>query len=241
MSIDLQTVTAFLDGILSVDSIPDASRALNGLQLENGGAVSRVAAAVDGSEKAIHAALETGADLLLLHHGIFWQTMQPITGIAYRKLKAAMDGNLAIYAAHLPLDVHPVYGNNALLAKACGIRPCSNEGLDYHGVSLGTHGEFPGTCRELAQRLETAPLKAVAYLDLVDDLVQAAALGCRTYVTGEGSHWNIPMAHELGVNLVFGGHYFTETFGVKALGHLLKDVYGLDYAFIDLPPSAYSH
>ena len=74
-----------------------------------------------------------------------------------------------------------------------------------------------------------------------DDLVQAAALGCRTYVTGEGSHWNIPMAHELGVNLVFGGHYFTETFGVKALGHLLKDVYGLDYAFIDLPPSAYSH
>ena len=153
MSIDLQTVTAFLDGILSVDSIPDASRALNGLQLENGGAVSRVAAAVDGSEKAIHAALETGADLLLLHHGIFWQTMQPITGIAYRKLKAAMDGNLAIYAAHLPLDVHPVYGNNALLAKACGIRPCSNEGLDYHGVSLGTHGEFPGTCRELAQRM----------------------------------------------------------------------------------------
>ena len=128
MSIDLQTVTAFLDGILSVDSIPDASRALNGLQLENGGAVSRVAAAVDGSEKAIHAALETGADLLLLHHGIFWQTMQPITGIAYRKLKAAMDGNLAIYAAHLPLDVHPVYGNNALLAKACGIRPCSMKG-----------------------------------------------------------------------------------------------------------------
>ena len=230
MSIDLQTVTAFLDGILSVDSIPDASRALNGLQLENGGAVSRVAAAVDGSEKAIHAALETGADLLLLHHGIFWQTMQPITGIAYRKLKAAMDGNLAIYAAHLPLDV----------------------------VSLGTHGEFPGTCRELAQRLETvlgasiqtfwADSPAAPAGDVFvcsggagDDLVQAAALGCRTYVTGEGSHWNIPMAHELGVNLVFGGHYFTETFGVKALGHLLKDVYGLDYAFIDLPPSAYSH
>lgn len=74
-----------------------------------------------------------------------------------------------------------------------------------------------------------------------DDLAQAAALGCRTYVTGEGSHWNIPLAQELGVNLVFGGHYFTETFGVKALGLLLKDVYGLDYTFIDLPPSAYSH
>ena len=153
MSTELHTVTAFLDGILSVDSIPDAPRALNGLQLENGGTVSRVAAAVDGSEQAIHAALDTGADLLLLHHGIFWQSMQPVTGIAYRKLKAAMDGNLAIYAAHLPLDVHPVYGNNALLAKACGIRPCSNEGLDYHGVSLGTHGDFSGTCRELPCRL----------------------------------------------------------------------------------------
>ena len=136
--IELHTAISFLDGILSVNSIPDAPRALNGLQLENGGTVSKVAAAVDGSEKAIHAALETGADLLLLHHGIFWQPMQPITGIAYRKLKAAMDGNLAIYAAHLPLDVHPAYGNNALLAKACGLRPCSHDGLDYHGVSLGT-------------------------------------------------------------------------------------------------------
>ena len=121
--IELHTAISFLDGILSVNSIPDAPRALNGLQLENGGTVSKVAAAVDGSEKAIHAALETGADLLLLHHGIFWQPMQPITGIAYRKLKAAMDGNLAIYAAHLPLDVHPAYGNNALLAKACSHVP----------------------------------------------------------------------------------------------------------------------
>lgn len=217
-----------------------------------------MAAAVDGSEKAIHAALETGADLLLLHHGIFWQPMQPITGIAYRKLKAAMDGNLAIYAAHLPLDVHPAYGNNALLAKACGLRPCSHDGLDYHGVSLGTHGKISRYMCGIGAKTGNRPRRARAGLledspeapagDVFictggagDDLAQAAALGCRTYVTGEGSHWNIPLAQELGVNLVFGGHYFTETFGVKALGLLLKDVYGLDYTFIDLPPSAYSH
>ena len=168
-----------------------------------------MAAAVDGSEKAIHAALETGADLLLLHHGIFWQPMQPITGIAYRKLKAAMDGNLAIYAAHLPLDVHPAYGNNALLAKARGLRPCSHDGLDYHGVSLGTHGEFPGTCAELEQNWKPSSARPCGAFwkdspeapagDVFictggagDDLAQAAALGCRTYVTGEGSHWNIP-------------------------------------------------
>ena len=154
MSINLSAITAFLDKTLSVDSIPDASRALNGLQLENEGAVSKIAVAVDGSEKTIHAALDLGADLLILHHGIFWQDMQPVTGISYRKLKAAMDGNLAIYSAHIPLDVHPVYGNNALLAKACGIRP-AGEGLDYHGVSMGVCGEFAGTCRELAERLES--------------------------------------------------------------------------------------
>ena len=117
--IELHTAISFLDGILSVDSIPDAPRALNGLQLENEGTVSKVAAAVDGSEKAIHAALETGADLLLLHHGIFWQPMQPITGIAYRKLKAAMDGNLAIYP--------PSSGRPSRIRQQCpageGLRP----------------------------------------------------------------------------------------------------------------------
>lgn len=258
MSTDLHAVTAFLDKALSVDSIPDAPRALNGLQLENNGSVSKIAVAVDGSEQTLRAALDMGADLLLLHHGIFWQAMQPVTGIAYRKLKMAMDGNLAIYAAHLPLDAHPVYGNNALLARACGIRPSAGNGVDCRGVSLGTQGEFPGTCRELAERLESAtggPVQCfwtespdapagnvfICSGGAGDELVQAAAHGCRTYVTGEGSHWNIPMAHELGINLVFGGHYFTETFGVKALGQLLKDVYGLDYAFIDMPPSAYSH
>lgn len=258
MSTDLHAITAFLDKTLSVDSIPDASRALNGLQLENNGTVSKIAVAVDGSEQTLRAALDMETDLLILHHGIFWQAMQPVTGIAYRKLKMAMDGNLAIYAAHLPLDVHPVYGNNALLARACGIQPSAGNGVDCHGVSLGTHGGFPGTCRELAERLESAtggPVQCfwaespeapagnvfICSGGAGDELVQAAAHGCRTYVTGEGSHWNIPMAGELGINLVFGGHYFTETFGVKALGQLLKDVYELDYAFIDMPPSAYSH
>lgn len=257
-SIALKTVTDFLDGLLSVASIPDAPGAKNGLQLENNGTVSKVALAVDGSEKAIRAALEIGADLLILHHGIFWQAMQPITGIAYRKLKAAIDGNLAIYSAHLPLDIHPVYGNNALLAKACGITPCSNEGLNYQGVSLGTHGEFCGSCSELANILQSvlkAPIQSfwakspnepagdvfICTGGAGDDLVQVAELGCQTYITGEGSHWNIPLAQELGLNLIYGGHYFTETFGVKALGRLLQDVYEMDSVFIDLPPSAYCH
>lgn len=256
MTATLNDIVSFLDKTLSVDSIPDAPGALNGLQLENDGTVTRIAVAVDGSEKTLQAALDMGADLLILHHGLFWQRMQPVTGIAYRKLKKAMDGNLAVYAAHLPLDVHSVYGNNALLAKACGLRPCG-EGLDYHGVSLGTHGVFHGACRELALKLEEfigAPVQPywtesadapagdvfICSGGAGDELQQAAALGCRTYITGEGSHWNIPLANELGMNLIFGGHYFTETCGVKALGQLIKDVYGLDWAFIDLPPSAYS-
>lgn len=257
MNIDLNSITAFLDATLSVNAIPDAPRALNGLQLQNSGSVSKVAVAVDGSEQSIRAAVDMGADLLILHHGIFWQTMQPVTGIAYRKLHLAMKGNLAIYAAHLPLDIHPVYGNNILLAKACGIKP-EGEGLNYDGVSLGVRGRFHGTCGELKERLAKelqAPVEAW-WIDSADapagevmicsggaggELAQAAAADCGTYVTGEGSHWNIPLANELGINLIFGGHYATETSGVKALGQLLKDVYGLDYAFIDMPPSSYSH
>ncbi len=257
MSIELNAIVKLLNGTLSIPAIPDAPGAQNGLQLENNGAVTRVAVAVDGSEQTIRAALDMGADLLILHHGIFWQKMIPVTGISYRKLKLAMDGNLAIYSAHLPLDIHPVYGNNALLAKACGITP-GQEGVDYHGVSLGTHGVFNGTCAQLKARMEDllgAPVTAywahgadapagdvfICSGGAGDEICQAAALGCRTYVTGEGSHWNIPMAAELGMNIIYGGHYHTETFGVKALGALLKEIYGLDYAFIDMPPAAYSH
>ncbi len=257
MSVELSSVVQFLNDILSVEKVPDASGAQNGLQLENNGQVTRVAVAVDGSEQTIRAALDMGADLLILHHGIFWQKMIPVTGISYRKLKMAMDGNLAIYSAHLPLDIHPVHGNNALLAKACGITP-GTQGVDYHGVSLGNHGVFNGTCAELKALLEKelgVPVDAywassadapagdvfICSGGAGEEVCQVAALGCNTYVTGEGSHWTIPMAAELGINLIFGGHYHTETCGVKALGALLKETYGLDYAFIEMPPAAYSH
>ncbi len=257
MSTELQTIANFLDKTLSVKNIPDAPGAQNGLQLANNGQITRVAVAVDGSEQTIRAALDMGADLLILHHGIFWQQMIPVTGISYRKLKMAMDGNLAIYSAHLPLDIHPVYGNNALLAKACGITP-KPEGVDYHGVSLGNHGVFKGTCAELKTLLEKelgVPVNAywansadspagdvfICSGGAGEEIYQVASMGCNTYVSGEGSHWTIPMAAELGINLIYGGHYYTETCGVKALGALLKETYGLDYTFIEMPPASYCH
>ncbi len=139
-----------------------------------------------------------------------------------------MDGNLAIYAAHLPLDVHPAYGNNALLAKACGLRPCSHDGLDYHGVSLGTHGEFqvharnwsknwkPSSARpcrpsgKIPRRLRPEMSSSVPE---AREMILPRQRPSAPYLRDrEGSHWNIPLAQELGVNLVFGGHYFTETF-----------------------------
>ncbi|MDO4410162.1 MAG: Nif3-like dinuclear metal center hexameric protein [Akkermansia sp.] len=253
---NLQTITKALDNELLTKSIPDASMALNGLQLQNNGTVTRVAVAVDGSELCLQKAIDIGADLLILHHGIFWQKMQPITDVAYRKLKLAMEHNLAIYSAHLPLDIHPELGNNAILAKKCNIEQTGN-GFDYHGVSLGLRGQFHGTGQQLINQLSnvlgitpnaywvTNPNELIGDVFVCsggagDELDQVAKLGCQTYITGEGSHWNIPLAAELGINLIYGGHYHTETFGVKALGEYIKKHFQIDYTFIDLPPTAYS-
>ena len=256
MAIDLKDIVQYLNDVLNIDGFKDSAVAMNGLQVENNGVVTKVSVAVDGSESAIKEAIKQKADLLILHHGIFWQTMQPITGIAYRKLKLAMDHNLAIYSAHLPLDQHPKYGNNAILSRLCGLEP-TLPSFSYHGNELGCRGVLEISGRELLARLEKAtgkPFHAFWNHDpeqsagdtLIcsggagDDISAVAALGCKTYVTGEGSHWNIPIAQELGINLLLGGHYETETFGVKSLGKLLQEKFQLPYEFLDLPPHAYS-
>src|SRR5690606_3629013 len=112
-----------LDAELRIAEIPDYSGAMNGLQLENGGTVTKVAAAVDASLPVVEAAVAQGADLLVVHHGMFWQGARPVTGAFYRKIRTAIEGGLAIYSAHLPLDVHPSMGNNALMMRALDLQP----------------------------------------------------------------------------------------------------------------------
>ncbi len=245
----LNDLVAFLDEQLEIAAIPDYPGALNGLQLANAGEVGRIVTAVDASLAVVAAAAAGGPGLLLVHHGMFWQGAQPVRGALYQKLKTAMDAGLAIYAAHLPLDVHPEWGNNICLARAIGMREISPF-LDWKGLAVGLRGAWVGTREDLQQRLMQAvggPVQVsaggperIASIGLVtggagSEVARVAAAGVDAFVSGEGPHWSFPLAEELGINVFLAGHYATETFGVKALGAELARRFALPWTFVDRP------
>src|SRR5213596_3317883 len=116
----LADLVRYLDGYLRVRDVPDAPQALNGLQVENAGEVTRLAAAVDLCDATVRLAAEQGADLLLVHHGLFWRGLSTISGPAYRRIAGLIRHNIALYSAHIPLDLHPEVGNNVILARKLG-------------------------------------------------------------------------------------------------------------------------
>src|SRR2546423_13161314 len=138
-AIELAALVAYLDRYLRVADVADAPHALNGLQVSNRGTVSRAAAAVDLCEATVRMAAQQGADLLLVHHGLFWGGLQPLTGRAYRRVAGLIAKNIALYSAHLPLDLHPEVGNNAVLARQLGVSPRGEFGEEY-GVRVGRGG-----------------------------------------------------------------------------------------------------
>ncbi len=239
-----------LDSTLRIAEVKDAPVALNGLQVENNGQVTKVALAVDGSQKTIEAAIAAGADLLILHHGIYWCGLIPMTGWFRKKICTCLEHNLAVYGAHLPLDMHPELGNNAEIAAALGLKDCSPE-VNYKGTLIGRSGEFCGTVGELRAKFAEicggevtgyvanpdAPAGRVAVCSggAGDSVYEMHAKGYSTYLTGEENHWVVNAAEDCGINILFGGHYNTETFGVKALGRLLEQKFGLPTVFIDNP------
>jgi dinuclear metal center YbgI/SA1388 family protein len=248
-AIDLTVLVSYLDRYLRTSDVPDAPNALNGLQLANGGTISRAAAAVDLCEATVQLAAQQGADLLLVHHGLFWRGLEPLTGRAYRRVAGLVKHNIALYSAHLPLDVHPEVGNNAVLAHRLGIARRGEFGEEY-GIRIGVWGELDVPRAALAQRLEDvvggrARLMAfgperVRRVGIVTGAAgsmigQAAALSLDTYITGEGPHHTFFDAQELGLNVFYAGHYATETFGVKALAERLHTEFGLPWSFLDHP------
>lgn len=248
-AIDLAVVVSYLDRYLRISEVPDAPHALNGLQVANGGTINRAAAAVDLCEATVQMAAQQGADLLLVHHGLFWGGLAPLTGRAYRRVAGLVKHNIALYSAHLPLDVHPEVGNNALLARQLGLARGGEFGEEY-GTRIGVWGEVDVARAALAQRLEDvvggrARLMAfgperVRRVGIVTGaagsmIAQAAALGLDTYITGEGSHHTYFDAEELGLNVFYAGHYATETFGVRALAERLCAEFDLPWSFLDHP------
>jgi dinuclear metal center YbgI/SA1388 family protein len=245
----LKTIVAHCDKILRTREIGDYDGAANGLQVENSGAVIRIAAAVDASLATINLAVAAKADLLIVHHGLFWSPRQPWTGKNYELLRFLVENNLAVYSSHLPLDAHPKLGNNAQLCAALGLKNLKPF-FASHGQTIGFKSQKKISRADLAKRLEHATggkpkfipggktiCKKIGVVSggAGEELKIAAAEGVDTFITGEGPHWTYALAEELGLNVFYGGHYATETFGVKALAAELSKKFKLPWEFLDHP------
>jgi dinuclear metal center YbgI/SA1388 family protein len=248
-SIQLTELVSYLDDYLRVALVPDAPQALNGLQVANGGVVTRVAAAVDLCEATVRMAAEQGADFLLVHHGLFWRGLQPLTGRTHRRVAGLVTKNIALYSAHLPLDVHAEVGNNAVLARRLGVSLRGEFGEEY-GIQIGRWGDVDVSRATLQERLAAVLGGAPRVMAFGPDRVrrvgivtgaagsmigQAAAAGLDTFVTGEGAHHTFFDAEELRINVFYAGHYATETVGVKALAEHLQARFRIPWAFLDHP------
>lgn len=301
--VPLADVVGFLDERLDVAGIPDYPGALNGLQVEAPGPVERVAVAVDASTRTIRDAAAGGADLLVVHHGLFWDGVRPLTGYRHERIRTLVESGTALYSAHLPLDAHPEVGNAALLARRLGLEDLAPFGR-WEGTTVGWKGAVSPTDEELSARprptspgglvapaasisadelsarlanvvegpvrvlpggpgamadadrvggasAETPPTAdspaapgpsglAASQVGIVTGagasfLDEAASAGLDALVTGEATHHHAVEAAELGVAVFLGGHYATETFGVKAVGDLLARRFGLRTWFVDAP------
>jgi dinuclear metal center YbgI/SA1388 family protein len=246
---ELAGITAYLDELLDIPAFPDYPNAFNGLELENSGTVTKIGAAVDSGLKVIEMAVDQHVDLLLVHHGLFWGGCAPISGPAYRKLAKAIGANLAVYSAHLPLDAHPEIGNNALLAAELGLGSLEPF-FEFKGRTVGYFAGVDIAYASLLQKIEQtfgqtvwqchAGPDRVKKVGIVSggagsELEQAKAVGIDTFITGEGPHHTFTLAEELGINLIYAGHYATETYGVKALADRLANRFGLSWVFLDHP------
>ncbi len=253
----LADIVVYLDTELRTAEIPDAPTALNGLQLGNPGEVTHVAAAVDYSTVAIHQAIARGADLLLLHHGMYWGGLGRLTGDRYDRLSMLVKHDIAVYSSHLPLDLHPLFGNNAILAGRLGLEP--NGGFVKHGsIDVGLRGEcdietavLVSGMRDLAAAhagtVITTPIvpgrrtkrwgmctgAAGASSDSLREAVDC--LGLDTLLVGEGPHHTAVYARDLDIAVVYAGHYATETLGVQAMAAELGRKFDIESSFIDAP------
>ncbi len=245
----LQPIVAFLDGLLQPDRFQDSSN--NGLQVENSGRVGLVCCGVDASMDFFREAQRRGAGLVLCHHGLSWgDSLKRITHLNYQRVSFLIKHDIAVYAAHLPLDAHPRYGNNACVARALGLRQLKPFGM-HQGQAVGLRGTLaaPVPLRRLAARLERTIGNQVTVLDFGKSTIrtvamvvgggavgieEAARLGVDVYLSGEPGLGAYNTARHYQMNALFGGHYATESLGVQALGKLLTRRFGVRTEFVDL-------
>lgn len=247
----IHEIAGYLDELLETGSVPDYPGAVNGLQLENAGPIRGITAAVDFSTRAIDAAVETESNLLVVHHGMFWGGAAPLKGVLYNRLRKLLQHDIAVYSSHLPLDRHPIFGNNVLLAKKLGLE-ASASFAQYEGCSIGVRGNCDvetatilKTAMEFSSAHDTV-LRSTKFSEgrrtlhwaictgagaSADTLREARELGIDTLIVGEGPHWTAVEAEEQGLCVIYAGHYATETLGVQAISEHLAAKYGIPSNF----------
>lgn len=250
-----ETIAAYLDDLLHTRDIQDYSGAINGLQITRDAPVTRVAAAVDFSSRAIEACVEANANLLIVHHGMFWNGTTSFVGTAYHRIKRLIEKGIAVYSSHLPLDMHPDVGNNVLLAKTLGLAP-SRGFAHSKGVAVGVAGDCEIPTTELIARATTfssgyggnvvaTPVgkgRKTQRWGLctgagagAETLGEAREAGIDTLIVGEGPHWTAVAAEDEGICIIYAGHYATETLGVQAIAQRVSEQFQVPWSFISAP------
>jgi dinuclear metal center YbgI/SA1388 family protein len=246
----LNKVVTFLDEYLKTGDIKDSS--WNGLQFEGRGEVKKVAFAVDAAIEAFEEAAKTGVDMLIVHHGHFWDNRNPsIAGWSKGRIKFLFDSGISLYCSHLPLDRHPDVGHNAQILKVLGAK-ITGEFLHSQGANIGWIGERkkPFSIKDAEKKLSTRLNAECTVLPFGPEKIKTIAVcsgggsyggfyeamdeGVDLYITGDAVEVYYT-AKDSGMNVIFAGHHSTETIGLKALAGVLEKKLKIETVFIDLP------
>ncbi len=250
--IQLKDLLNYSNNVLEIERFQDYCP--NGLQVEGKSEVKKIISGVTASQALIDAAIKEKADILLVHHGYFWKGEDArITGLKYNRVRSLIESGINLLAYHLPLDAHPLYGNNAKLAEMLDLEitgsfPSSKDAVGMYG-SLKT----PMPAADFSQMITTALDREVLHIGENSEqihtvawcsgaaqnyLTDAAELGVDAYLTGEISEQTMHIAHEYGIHFYAAGHHATERYGVQAFGEHLASHFGIIHKFIDIPNPA---
>ncbi len=242
----LKYITNFLDEYLKIFNYPDSS--INGLQVEGISEIEKIAFAVDASIQSFTYALEVEADMLFCHHGILWKGTDRVVGLLKDRLKFLLENELSLYAAHIPLDAHFEIGNNAMILRCIDVEPEEKFG-EYHGIKIGYAGYANTEFEEILEKFESR-FGEIGYMKFGGDEIEKVAAisgrgagyigeakrhGIHLRITGEIEHSAYHLARDAEINVIYLGHYNSETFGVKALMNVVSDKLGIETEFIDIP------
>jgi len=251
----LSLLVRYLDDLLETNGTPDYPNAVNGLQMANAGRITKVAAAVDFSSLSVASTVREGANFLIVHHGMFWSGLEAVRGLAYDRMHQLVKNDVAVYSSHLPLDRHPRFGNNVLLASELGLTP-SGGFARFQTIEIGVRGDADIDTSVLASRaaafagahggsLRTTPIPdghrtrrwaiCTGGGASAEALREAAEQEIDTLIVGEGAHWTAVHAADTGLVILYAGHYATETFGVRALAEHVGERFSVPWVFLPHP------